>query len=962
MLTHISRLAGTDIQRYVSRTIAERMTQAELEVPSIFFPASYLLREPFDTPQYHNSVRGIMEDHRDFWDDQLVTILYLNSAFIGHTERPLAVKYYLRSWSLTQRTLRRMLTVWLEEETEFEEVEDWLAKLSTMYPWDRFHVRYVGMTRGEPIRRHIQDVESRGGFLGKFLQTLYTVDRQAFEGVQIYEFTQARMPLLGSTSTTRDLQEQSIIAFFGVDKLLNIQHGGQFFSYQPSEEQRNILMQTRGQFFHLFEQHANSDQHLVESLRPWVEEIRTEITMHQLPSSADIFTMLRQQATPLSVRGCVVLALVGYDITFGDYMEARPFFEQSRAGLLTKQLLAAQKAYADGRTEWRQEDFMGAAFPFVDAFPWLDTSNARNAGVRQLTHYLNLVQPLVVVTFSREVTSLAFADFLHSHGLTHQPGPRFLKHVGVPRLVYLLDEEWLESSGDEEERQQRVAIIVPHFDPGYERYGPRSQELIHLMELTWSVTFIIAEMVLNCILEVGGSRRQMIERIWPSIMDGSLLDPRLQRLYRDIEQLKANIISERVQNLRRQPRNVAETRSELWRDIVRQNMSQHGVAEGAPGSLERRQQVERLWRMNMPSLHIHLDRSDKQSWVDWAITRNEGTSYFASAMRYVGASRTHPCYNALRQFAPEGAADDGSWLYDEELMTQAASQWGAWMKQFLPADHFSSQNQRHRVTHWLSQQSEEYEYTATMEGRLIYVPATWAARLRWLDGSIERTLQLKFPNSLFDSDRKEDRMCRLRFLPEGIGLESEDGEQLGVRALRNLTYLRAQEDGAHLVRLWQQERLRLGDTTAGTEIIPGHADVPANQRRKPLQVSSGERSKEPFRQFIYDTDALGLLRRFLDQRFLQGGYVNLAPPNLQPHISTESIAFQAVFDRFLRRHTDHPHYHTWHAWNSDISKWGRHYFVNIELLRPGSTKHDHWENLPAGSRRRCSHIRIAPRP
>ncbi|KAI8390860.1 uncharacterized protein BYT42DRAFT_172730 [Radiomyces spectabilis] len=150
--------------------------------------------------------------------------------------------------------------------------------------------------------------------------------------------------------------------------------------------------------------------------------------------------------------------------------------------------------------------------------------------------------------------------------------------------------------------------------------------------------------------------------------------------------------------------------------------------------------------MNMPSLHIHLDRSDKQSWVDWTTTRNEGTSYFASAMRYVGASRTHPCYNALRQFAPEGAADDGSSLYDEELMTQAASQWGAWMKQFLPADHFSSQNQRCCVSHWLSQQSEEYDYTPTMEGRLIYVPATWAARLRWLDGS-ERTLQLRFPNS-----------------------------------------------------------------------------------------------------------------------------------------------------------------------------------------------------------------------
>ncbi|KAI8367467.1 uncharacterized protein BYT42DRAFT_617893 [Radiomyces spectabilis] len=35
--------------------------------------------------------------------------------------------------------------------------------------------------------------------------------------------------------------------------------------------------------------------------------------------------------------------------------------------------------------------------------------------------------------------------------------------------------------------------------------------------------------------------------------------------------------------------------------------------------------------------------------------------------------------------------------------------------------------------------------------------------------------------------------------------------------------------------------------------------------------------------------------------------INLAPPNLQPHIGTESVAFLSVFDRFLWRHTAHTH-------------------------------------------------------
>ncbi|KAI8384718.1 uncharacterized protein BYT42DRAFT_612399 [Radiomyces spectabilis] len=264
-----------------------------------------------------------------------------------------------------------------------------------------------------------------------------------------------------------------------------------------------------------------------------------------LSSSANIFSMLLQQATPLTVRGFVLLALVG------DYIEARPFFQQSRAGLLTKLLLASQKAIPSGDKErWcpaiglvpqpceavdrghfsPEQDIMEPAFPFVDVFPWLDTSDARNAGVRQLAQYLNLVQPLIVAAFSRE--------------------SRVLEHVGVPLwFTFWVKSDWTPLAMRKSDKSVS-AIIVPNLHRGYERYGPRSQGLIHLMELTRSIVVMIAEMVLTCILQAEGSQRQIIERIWPSIVDGPLLDPRLRRLYHEIEQLKANnIINERAQKI-----------------------------------------------------------------------------------------------------------------------------------------------------------------------------------------------------------------------------------------------------------------------------------------------------------------------------------------------------------------------------------------------------------------------------
>ncbi|KAE8184347.1 hypothetical protein CF328_g7887, partial [Tilletia controversa] len=65
------------------------------------------------------------------------------------------------------------------------------------------------------------------------------------------------------------------------------------------------------------------------------------------------------------------------------------------------------------------------------------------------------------------------------------------------------------------------------------------------------------------------------------------------------------------------------------------------VAEGVPGSAERKTQTLSMWRLNWPDLHVKFDRTQRGEWFSWANNLVEGKSFFASAVAIRGdAMRT----------------------------------------------------------------------------------------------------------------------------------------------------------------------------------------------------------------------------------------------------------------------------------------------------------------------------------
>ncbi|CDH48923.1 predicted protein [Lichtheimia corymbifera JMRC:FSU:9682] len=804
--------------------------------------------------------------------------------------------------------MRMIFDQWADDQVEFTATDAWFARLLEN-PNDDIHLRYVGMTNGTAIAQHIQDTRGNsGGLLGMFYNTLQRVDPATFSNVNIYYFYRTTATEMSQqTQRMRDIKKQTIVSFFGVENLLNTQYGGQLSSYEPNLHGMGRLERYRSRFFSLFQQHATAQQ-VQNLLQTWIERVMNG-ALHSL--KPDLLELLAHQALPHTVGGYTILVLLDAEITIADYDNARSFLgSASRASDLVRSIHTRL-----GRLDIEGYHFTSYPFPSVNLYPWKNTVDTKGAAIEQLQAYMTAVQPIVTVSFLSSVTSVAFADFLHHNGLTLQTGNRYLQYVGIPRLVSMLDQEWVDNDDTDATRHQRLTILIPHVDPGLN--GMVNAALNYL-------SFWICN---------------------------SPSQPSLRQ-----EQL----LAQQPPAVRRIEAAVAQ-----WRALG--NIQHHGIAEGAPNSAQRHQQLTTLWRLNKPALHIHIGRNAMNDWIKWGLHLVEGASFFASAMRHVGMKRHHPLHNALQQVAPPDADPEGEWLNDPEALVAAVQRWGTLMRDaYVPHDYYSSENQRQRVAIRWKMADNELDYAEVQEGRSIYIPQISAVTIRWQDGQEQRDLHLTFPKRFIQaSEERQDCMRVLRFLPNGIGLDDSTGQPVmyqGSTTIITLTQLKGFPDRFHLMRLWIQERVRLGDKSALNHAIQSYEHIPPFQRRPPLTVTHGDNIKREFLQGLYQGDPLALFGDFLDEEFPNGGRVNLAKPENQGFFQ-DTIPLQQRFATFLDKHHDHPHHDTWEKWNSDITRNGKQYWPNIQLLRPGP------ESLPPEKRnirgvgvRQCKIIDIAPIP
>ncbi|KAJ3165015.1 hypothetical protein HDU87_003392, partial [Geranomyces variabilis] len=415
--------------------------------------------------------------------------------------------YYIRSWAITYADLSRVLAYWKENDILSPAQWTWMAwRIDTHAPETTMFFRYVGVTEGRrPVDRFMDDlIKRRHGLLAAFQNALLQVAPDVAASVRVYLVPSATMTAAAQQGFVDD-RESIIVAFLGGrNKLLNRQAGGYFSSYTLSSADADLYRSLGLSFFQALE--TNYDQApnaMAQGIQLWAQSVLDYALENPENSGTSLRPMttahrdiMIQQATPRSfVRDAgkeVLMVLVGKDNTLEDFISNVPFLDgESRAGRLTADYLARIYSWEYQLPTWSYRLISSKTLPFVDLYPF--PRYCKDPELFQLlAGYLRATTPLITVTFSQPISSIATANFYHSIGI---PQDEFLDHVGVPRLAHYAPADWLTNDAMQSPPAGYWTIVIPHIDPGHDKYGIQLVALHRVFDLTWWITMYVAEII-----------------------------------------------------------------------------------------------------------------------------------------------------------------------------------------------------------------------------------------------------------------------------------------------------------------------------------------------------------------------------------------------------------------------------------------------------------------------------------
>ncbi|KAE8187065.1 hypothetical protein CF336_g6725 [Tilletia laevis] len=175
-----------------------------------------------------------------------------------------------------------------------------------------------------------------------------------------------------------DERERLLIALFGLDSLLNRQAGGFFAAWEPRAEDQALYESLDCQVLSstLLELRSAPTEQQVK-LAELFNDISDFIVEHpvltgtsRISPASDLKSVMLRQATPSTVNGNVLLAVIGKDITVEDFLEPRFFIQEegSRAGHLLFLVLKLLQQWEQGLATFESSTGtnMTSMFPFYE--------------------------------------------------------------------------------------------------------------------------------------------------------------------------------------------------------------------------------------------------------------------------------------------------------------------------------------------------------------------------------------------------------------------------------------------------------------------------------------------------------------------------------------------------------------------------------------------------------------------
>ncbi|KAI5855390.1 hypothetical protein BZA05DRAFT_466184 [Tricharina praecox] len=877
-------------------------------------------------------------------------------------ERP----FYVRSCTITAGQLRQIVEDWKDDFLFFEEGDLWVDYLNTasVADTDSVSIRYVGMTvKGfTGYSRSLKDLQDRRyGMLSAFCNALATRFPEVLipPGCwKVYEFSDANIGghILPGEQPFSNTRERVLVALLGGPYTLNRQIGGYYHSYKilDVDAQRFTTLHTS-----LFQRvvrfgSVRNDPYVDAAIKRWAEALYRFATENpeatktdRIPLPDDWLTVNIAQATPIFFAEHVLFALVGKDITHDDFTRCCPFFsphgpERSRTAALTTYILSQLHTIENGFRILSPIPFHSGMFPLVNLFPWIGQGKVLDM-IGYLRQYFAAARPLIAIGMGYTVCSVMKANFLHQYGMRQKDS--FLKYVGVPTLQYR-DTTWLLSvDKDAHPDPESAFILIPHIHPGRDKYYNQPESLRRVLVLTWMLAIAMGELsagLLQGASETGATHLHVNrETICRQILEAATRSDPMVQLQAELDHVKAALRNDWKGNVRRD--DASETKRQALSDGAERRISRYGFAEGLPKSEPRREQTLQLWRLGYPDLRIGFSDSDadKEKWLNWANSIEEGRSYFSSFLATKYFEKATEEKPELLTLLP------GENLNREEMkVLMDKLEQGAMLRNLDTSNPDEALNVvrlqafwPHRVKAEDLEQYEPHEFVENLQNQKVKMNRSKIVTLYWKDPNGKNVkLELRAPLS---TPASGDRF--VRFEDIGIALFDASGKVfLPATKVAAITWplssLAQLCRAADIKRCWEsQTGKRWPSVASSLPPAPGVAVYSAafyGQKRRPPPLGKKKLAQYTSRSIVRG-DAAWLIKEFLDERFPDGGKVFAAPLGTWPEKDAEHI--RLLLSEFVERPLYY--YHPFRSDWLDILNDARPQAIsiikeNIHLCRP----------------------------
>lgn len=386
------------------------------------------------------------------------------------------------------------------------------------------YVRYIGTTNGTAWDRFISDLTS--GSIQGLHRIFYEICLNEFPDVlanaEIEEFDRATIEMVLRCARQRlaNDREQSLIALFGRSTLLNTAVGG-FAAEMVFDEADNrdfLNLQTRA--FEMLEQHATDGPDLNE-IRNYGLAVQRYATNNPVSTNSAAFPitntvrdMLVSQANAACIDGNAVMVTIGSDIGPHGFHDMTPFFSGSgrSAALMVSTLqhfLELELGFTT-TSQYRILELQKRNFlPFVDLYPFAKkTQTDLPAAMSMMRHILQTLSPLVAVTLSEHVASVALSSFQHARGL-----PRGETIGSICGKVFAIKYNDNVSADDDD----CVCLLVPVPHPGGIAHAGDNKLYMRLFTKSLSVAWLAMHLAAKFMAQGTLSKKQLCREIMKAL-------------------------------------------------------------------------------------------------------------------------------------------------------------------------------------------------------------------------------------------------------------------------------------------------------------------------------------------------------------------------------------------------------------------------------------------------------------